>query len=111
MSSAPRTALESIPDPGDAGIRTVVVVDRGDGQREIPGSEAERAEPWNGPDPAPGDPATMTEVRDCSATVISGLPAIARVLWEQPVTGEERAATEHVRLRTGDIGYRDDDGV
>ena len=28
----------------------------------------------------------------------SGLPAIARILWEQPVTEEERAATEHLRL-------------
>ena len=47
------SALESIPDPVDAGIRNVVQVDRGDGQRGISGSEAERATPWTGPDPAP----------------------------------------------------------
>ena len=170
------SALESIPDPGDAGIRTVVVVEGGPDGRWIGGEEAERATPWTGPNPAPGDPATImftsgttgrskavviphnqlcrgaahlaeavemgrpsdvvhgwmplfhiagqlhmtmtaavagaavglvprfsasrfwTEVRRCSATVISGLPAIARILWEQPVTTEKVAATEHLRL-------------
>ena len=169
------SALESIPDPVDTGIRVLVVVEGGPDSRWIGSGEAESASPWNGPDPAPGDPATImftsgttgrskavviphdqlcrgaahlaeavevgssdvihgwmplfhiagqlhmtmtgaisgasvglaprfsasrfwTEVRDCSATVISGLPAIARILWEQPVTAEERAATEHLRL-------------
>ena len=169
------SGLKSIPDPADAGIELVVVVDRGPDARWIAGRGAERATPWAGPDPAPGDPATImftsgttgrskavviphnqlcrgaahlaeavemgpsdvvhgwmplfhiagqlhmtmtaavagaaiglvprfsasrfwTEVRGCSATVISGLPAIARILWEQPDTAEERAATEHLRL-------------
>ena len=39
-----------------------------------------------------------SEVRRCRATVITGLPAIARILWEQPVTDDERAATSHLRL-------------
>ena len=39
-----------------------------------------------------------TEVRRSRATVISGLPAIARILWEKPVGAEERAATSHLRL-------------
>ena len=38
------------------------------------------------------------EVRRSRATVISGLPATARILWEKPVGSEERAATSQLRL-------------
>lgn len=169
------SGLDALPDLADAGVRSLVVVDRASGPDWIGGDEAERAAPWSGPDPAPGDPATImftsgttgrskaaviphnqlcrgaanlaeavemgpgdvfhawlplfhiagqlhttmctavaggalglvprfsasrfwTEVRRCRATVISGLPAIARILWEQPVTDDERAATSHLRL-------------
>ena len=169
------SALDSIPDLADTGVRALVVVDRATGPDWIGGGEALRSPPWTGPDPAPGDPATImftsgttgrskaaviphnqlcrgaanlaeavgmtpddvfhawlplfhiagqlhttmctavaggtlglvprfsasrfwTEVRSCRATVITGLPAIARILWEKPVTADERAATEHLRL-------------
>jgi len=39
-----------------------------------------------------------SEVRGSRATVISGLPAIARILWEKAVGDEERAASSHLRL-------------
>ncbi len=39
-----------------------------------------------------------SEVRASRATVISGLPATARILWEKPVGADERAATSHLRL-------------
>ncbi len=169
------SALDSIPDLADTGVRALVVVDRPTGPDWIGGGEALRSPPWTGPDPGPGDPATImftsgttgrskaaviphnqlcrgaanlaeavgmtpddvfhawlplfhiagqlhttmctavaggtlglvprfsasrfwTEVRRCRATVITGLPAIARILWEKPVTADERAATEHLRL-------------
>ncbi len=169
------SALGSMPDPAEVGIRAVVVVDRASGGGLIGGGEAERAVPWTGADPSPGDPATImftsgttgrskaaviphnqlcrgaanlaeavglgpddvfhawlplfhiagqlhvtmctaiaggalglvprfsasrfwSEVRSSRATVISGLPATARILWERPAGGEERAATSHLRL-------------
>ena len=38
------------------------------------------------------------QVAGFRATVIAGLPAIARILWDQPVGDEERRAVGHLRL-------------
>ena len=169
------SALDSLPDLAETGIRAHVVVDRTSCREWIGGEEARRAAPWVGAEPGPGDPATIMftsgttgrskaaviphnqlcrgaanlaeavemtsddvfhawlplfhiagqlhvtmttvvaggtlglvprfsasrfwpEVLWSRATVISGLPAIARILWEKPVGAEERAATSHLRL-------------
>lgn len=169
------SALDALPDLADTAVHSLIVVDRATTPDWIGGDEARRSPPWSGPDPGPGDPATImftsgttgrskaaviphnqlcrgaanlaeavemtpddvfhawlpffhiagqlhttmctavaggalglvprfsasrfwTEVRRFGATVITGLPAIARILWEKPVTDDERAATSHLRL-------------
>lgn len=169
------SALEALPDLADTAVRSLVVVNRATTSDWVGGHEALQSPPWTGPDPGPGDPATImftsgttgrskaaviphnqlcrgaanlaeavemtpddvfhawlpffhiagqlhttmctavaggtlglvprfsasrfwTEVRRSRATVITGLPAIARILWEKPVTDDERAATSHLRL-------------